>query len=539
MNGEIRILLVEDSAGDARLFQEHLRDASDLHTSLLHVQTFSAASETLKQQEFDVVFLDLSLPDSTGLRTFERLRRVAPETPIILLTGRDDEEFAVKAVKRGAQDYLVKGQVDSTLLVRAMRYAIERQHLMVEMAKTRELEKHLAYHDSLTDLPNRQLFFDRLRQALANARRYNRQLAILFLDLDGFKEVNDTHGHTVGDALLKILASKLKSCIRESDTVARIGGDEFILFLNGIKRSEDAVTVAKKLIARLSEPVRLENLLLPVSTSIGISLYPQDGEDILTLVKRADAAMYQAKRKGNGSYQLFTRLFASDRAGCSGAGREVTIEQPTLYYQPQACIQSGRVVALDAVPMSSADQQNGSSGGEPRFLDETGRWLLTTIGSQSRSWCAAGLHPIPISVKLTLQEVENEDYLELLEQVSHQLGDGRELLRVALRESEVMQNIDLATTLLRSMKKRGVGISLDDFGAGYSSLSQLKRLPVDMLTVDATFVAGVPEDPDATAIVSAIVAMAHSLGIKVTAKGVSNPQQFQVLQSVRCDVLQG
>ncbi len=302
----LSILLVEDNPGDACLLAEFLKEIDALEFSLCHVQTLAEATEKIRSESFDIILLDLSLPDSQGFETFCKLRDVVSTMPIILLTGYDDESLVAKALNQGAQDYLVKGKFDSQLLWRSLYYAVERHRMLVELKKARALEQHLAYHDALTDLPNRLLFSERLEQSLVFIKRYNGMVAVCFLDLDGFKEINDRYGHAAGDKLLKKAARRIKTNLRESDSVARLGGDEFVILLKGIKDPQDASKVAEKLLRSLSQPYHIDSIAMYVTCSIGISIAPRDGCDVNVLLRKADVAMYSAKRAGKNTSQLFS-----------------------------------------------------------------------------------------------------------------------------------------------------------------------------------------------------------------------------------------
>ena len=261
--------------------------------------------EGINKGKFDVILLDISLPDSQGIDTFIKTYTSAPNIPIIVMSNLDDESFAVKAVQEGAQDYLVKGCADGNLLARSIRYYIERHQMLKKLEKAQYQLRHLAYHDSLTGLPNRKLFHDHLHRSVAQARRDSKMVAVLFVDLDEFKQINDTLGHDIGDLLLQSVAKRLTDCIRESDITARVGGDEFILILNGINSVQDAAKVAQKIVESLSSGFFLGGHKLTVTSSIGISLFPNDSNDSETLVKNADLAMYNAKEHGRNNYKFF------------------------------------------------------------------------------------------------------------------------------------------------------------------------------------------------------------------------------------------
>ena len=300
----MRLLLIEDNPGDARLVREILRDAGHQGTRLTHAERLADGLRLLAEERFDAVLLDLFLPDSQGLETLLQVRTRAPEAPVIVLTGLQDEDLAALALRQGGQDYLVKAQFDGETLLRAVGHAIERTRSRVHL-------QHMAHHDALTGLPNRGLLEDRLRQALENARRNAQNLAVLFLDLDRFKTINDRFGHAAGDRLLEAVADRLTACVRASDTVARVGGDEFTILLPDIARLEDVTTVCLKILADLRTPYALGETQLTVTASIGASLFPGDGDDVEGLFRGADAAMYAAKEEGRDGYRLASAPAAS------------------------------------------------------------------------------------------------------------------------------------------------------------------------------------------------------------------------------------
>jgi len=291
-----KVLLIEDNPADARLIKEMILEAKGTELTLDWAGELKTGLEYLSKEEVDLVLLDLSLPDSSGLETLTKVRAQVPELPIIALTGLDDERIAIKAVREGAQDYLIKGEVTSSLLVRAIRYAIERK---------RKEEKlfYRATHDALTNLPNRAMFNDRLTQALAQAQRNRHKLAVMLVDLDQFKKINDTLGHEVGDKLLLSVGKRLVKVLRRGDTVARMGGDEYLILLPRTNQAEDGGVVAQKILKAVREPFVIGGHELRVTTSIGIAIYPDSGQDVDTLIKQADMAMYQVKEKGGDNYQ--------------------------------------------------------------------------------------------------------------------------------------------------------------------------------------------------------------------------------------------
>lgn len=293
----VRVLLIEDNPVDAQLTQDILAEWADDRFDLTRVGTLSEGLARLARDRFDAVLLDLSLPDAQGLNTVTQVLATSPGIPIVVLTGYDDQELALQAVQQGAQDYLVKGQAQADLLSRAIRYAIERK-------RTEERLTYLAQYDHLTGLVNRTLFRDRLLLALARSKRKQQPLGLMLLDLDRFKAVNDTCGHDAGDQLLKAVADRFRSCVREVDTVARMGGDEFAMILEGVSGQQDIVTVAQRIIQAIREPFLIDGQPQSVGVSIGITVYPLDDQSVDELLKHADAAMYRAKQRGGNTFQF-------------------------------------------------------------------------------------------------------------------------------------------------------------------------------------------------------------------------------------------
>lgn len=301
----IKVLLIEDNPDSIQLIQEEIAEVNHNKFELVCAERLSTGLELLNNSEIEVLLLDITLPDSQGIDTLIKAHAHAPEIPIVVLTNFDDETFAIKAVQEGAQDYLVKKHIDGNLISRSIRYAIERNKMLKELKQTKSRLQHMAHHDGLTSLPNRNLFYDHLDKSVARARRQETIMAVLFTDLDNFKQINDTLGHSIGDLLLLSVAKRLTECIRESDIVARIGGDEFTIILDSINSPHDAAKVAKKILEALSTIFILEGHKVSISSSIGISLYPYDSHDKESLIKNADSAMYTAKQLGKNNYKFF------------------------------------------------------------------------------------------------------------------------------------------------------------------------------------------------------------------------------------------
>jgi diguanylate cyclase (GGDEF)-like protein len=547
----IRILLVEDNPGDARLLREVLRDADAPGFRIVEAGRLAEALARLEGEAgFDVVLLDLSLPDSHGLDTLRRAHAHAPHVPIVILTGHNDETQAVRAVQEGAQDYLIKGTLDTALFTRAIRYAIERHRMLAELEQARRMEHYVATHDVLTGLPNRQLFIDRLGQALAEARRHGTQVAVLFLDLDRFKPINDTFGHAAGDRLLVAAAHRLAECLRETDTAARLGGDEFTIILTNVVHAEDVAKVSQKLLECLADPFTLEEREIFVSASIGVSLYPGDGGDVEALLKNADTAMYRAKANGKNNFQFYLPAMNERALEWLELERSLRLalerDEFVLHYQPQFDAVSGRIVGMEALlrwrhPELGIVYPKGfiPLAEETGLIVPLGEWVLRTACAQNRAWQNLGLPPVPVAVNFSARQFQRQDPAQVVTEALQATGLDACWLELELTESVVMSDAEAAVATLKELRELGVGISLDDFGTGYSSLSYLKRLPLGKLKIDEIFVRNLMVDPNDRAITAAIVALAHSLNLTPIAEGVERPEQLEVLRLLGCELVQG
>jgi len=545
----VNILLIEDNAGDARLLQETLRD-TDLPSTIFnfrHASLMARAVSMLEDEDSAVVLLDLSLPDGKGLENVARIKRQSPNLPIIVLTGTDDEKLAVQALQEGVQDYLVKGQFDGGTLVRSIRYSIERQNILAELEEARKIEHQLAYHDNLTGLPNRVLFYDRLEQSIALAKRQKTSVAVLFLDLDGFKNVNDTLGHGVGDLLLQTAAKRLQSCLRESDTSARIGGDEFTAILTDLPEAKNACIVADKIKSLFRKPIIIEGNELFVSTSIGISIFPKDGHTTEELVKNADIAMYLAKSNGKNGYQMFNYSMGEKTSGNiqteGQLRRAIGNDELVLHYQPLVDTKSGEIQSVEALLRWEHPTRGLIPPGqfigiaeETGLIVEIGNWVLGQVCSPESEFLDL---PIKISINLSARQFKDHKLTRTIcDNLSRSIRMPENII-VEITENSAMQNVDVSVDVLHELKELGVKIALDDFGTGYSSLSYLKRLPIDMLKIDRSFIKGIPQDRDDISITTAIIALAHSLDLEVIAEGVETREQSSFLQNLNCEKMQG
>ncbi len=410
--------------------------------------------------------------------------------------------------------------------------------------------RHLAHHDTLTGLANRFSLGARLEQSVADARRNGQQLAVLFLDLDRFKNINDSLGHHVGDALLVQVAQRLLAAVRETDTVARLGGDEFVVVLPGIGGSTDAAHVAGKLLAALSAPYPVQGHELHTTPSIGISLFPSDSEAPATLLRNADTAMYHAKAVGRANYQFYTEEMnrvATARLALEGKLRQALARREfELWYQPQFASGDGSLTGLEALvrwrhPEDGliAPAQFIPLAEETGIIMEIGTWVLGEACRQARRWLDAGLPPLRMSVNLSVRQLRDAYLADTVASVLAGTGLRPELLELEITESSVMDRPDKAIAVLETLKRLGVKIAIDDFGTGHSSLSYLKLFPLDHLKIDRSFVSDIEHDANDAAIVAAAVSLAHSLGLSVVAEGVETAVQVERLRTLGCDELQG
>lgn len=408
----------------------------------------------------------------------------------------------------------------------------------------------LAHYDALTKLPNRTLFGDRIQQALAAAKRSSKKVALLFLDLDRFKSINDSLGHLSGDLLLQSVANRLKSCVREMDTVCRQGGDEFMVLLTEIDKAEDAAHIASKIVSAMSEAHLVEDSRLIVTFSIGISIYPDDAVDSPLMIKNADAAMYHAKEKGRNNFQFFTpdmNAEASQRLELeSDLRRAVQRWEFELHYQPQTDNRSGKIVGVEALIRWHHPDKGLISPArfipiaeECGLINAIGEWVLKTACRQNKKWQDEELLKVPVAVNISALQFHQKHFKETIAQALRESGLEPGYLELEITEGVTVKDIETTVHLLNELKLMGVLISIDDFGTGYSSLSYLKRFPIDKLKVDQSFVRDLSTDADDASIVQTIISMGHGLRLKVIAEGVETAEQLAFLKERGCDEIQG
>lgn len=486
-------------------------------------------------------FVPLVHPDDLGM-SLDYFRRI--------LGGGETVFYELRILTKSGE--WVVGEFTSTPLVEdgSITGVLGFARDITERKKAEKMIRQLAYHDALTGLPNRALFEDRLRLALAQAHRSGQLLAVMFLDLDHFKLVNDTLGHTDGDKLLQAVAQELVELVREGDTVARVGGDEFTLLLPAINQPDDAVEIAERILQRLKQPRLLGGQEFRTTTSIGVTVYPQDGADPETLLRNADTAMYRAKDVGRDNYQRFTAAMnvnIMERLALERDFRHaVERGELVLHYQPLADVATGRITGAEAlvrwrhptrglvlpddfIPMAE----------ETGLILPMGEWVLRTACKQNRAWQDAGCAPMRVTVNLSARQLQEDSLVANVARVLDESGLAPEYLELEITEGAVMSNLEFIIRMLQDLREMGVGIAVDDFGTGYSSLSYLKRFPINSVKIDRSFVRDLATDPNDAAIVTTIIAMARSLSLKVIAEGVETQEQLRFLKRWGCDEFQG
>jgi diguanylate cyclase (GGDEF)-like protein/PAS domain S-box-containing protein len=673
-NPDKTVLLIENDPEQTRAIRAMFDDQSSYSFALTQVTSLADAETYLAGRPVDIALLDLGLPDPEGLEAVRRVRAIAPRVSIVLLSSLDDEPKAIQAIHEGAQDYLIKGQIEPQKLMRALSNAFERKineeiltnekeraqatleciadalictdmsgnitflnpiassmtgwplteavgrHLTeafrIVDATTREaildpmakaasedltgklpldcvlidrdgrevfIEDsvapihdregkvtgavivfrdvsaaraqseqlaHLAEHDSLTGLPNRLLFCDRLGQAISLARRHGGQAAVLFLDLDGFKKVNDSLGHAAGDKLLQSVAKRLLSCLRAPDTVSRHGGDEFALLLQDVHRPEDAAATARRVLRALDEVHSVDGHQLHVTASIGISVFPDDGLDVETLIRNADTAMYQAKKNGCQGCQFYSQELkvCTFESQFTREDLRLALERNelTLHYQPKFDLKTGTITGAEAlsrwnhptrgtVPPAQFIPVAEESG----LMLPIGDWVFAEACTQARAWADASRPAKTMDVNVSGAQFQSRGFLEGLFAVLSKTGLDPALLELDVTESVLMNDPERTVFILKTLRDRGVQVSVDNFGMGASSLSSMQKLPLNALKIDRSIVRQITTVPGGMATVKTVIDMGRSLHLRVIAEGVETAADLEFLWEYDCDEAQG
>ncbi|GAB4343245.1 MAG: EAL domain-containing protein [Desulfobulbaceae bacterium] len=431
-----------------------------------------------------------------------------------------------------------------------IRNVTEDAALEEQLREHQERLYHLVHHDTLTSLPNRLLLQDRLQRMMVKAQRTGTNVGVLFLDLDRFKKVNETLGHEVGDKLLVNVAEILENCVRKSDTVARLSGDEFAVLLDDLKDVKFAAVVARKILQTLSRPIFVEEYELYATCSIGISVFPADSDDVEGLLRCADTALYRAKDAGRNNYQFYTRDMNTRAFEFllmeAGLRKALDKDEFEVFYQPQMDLKDNRLVGMEALLRWNHPEKGMVAPGdfiplaeETGLIESIGEWVLRAACRQNRRWQDQGYPPVCVSVNISARQFRRKDVVEMVGGILEETGLEPRYLELELTESIIMQDMEATIETFRNLKKMGVKLAIDDFGTGYSSLAYLKLFPIDHLKIDRSFVYNIANDPNDAAIAASVVVLAHSMNLKVVAEGVENAEQLAILREQGCDFVQG
>lgn len=557
MDRFLKILLVVEDRLEYHQIQHLLSQIHHTDYELNWVDLLDDALHEVLSEQADVILLDYHWRQGNSTHLLNGARAQGCRVPIIVMTDEMEAEVDRSAIRHGASDYLIKGRIDSQLLERTLRYAIERKAAEQRLAD-------LAHYDPLTGIPNRILFREKLEYAVNMARREKASFTLMYLDLDGFKQVNDSFGHAAGDQVLKICSERLSQGLRNSDLVARIGGDEFTLLLENTDSATDVAHIAQKVIDTLAKPIQVGGHQLRVGCSIGIAVFPEGGGDVDTLQKHADLAMYGAKVKKGSHYHFFTEALNLE------ARRQLLLESElraavrknefVLHYQPRIDLSTHQVMGMEALLRWNHPERGLIYPDE--FMDVAeatglivpiGYWVVRTAG-QALLQLQALLQqqtqptdtPVPqvsenfiMAINLSVQQFNDDKLVERIAALAKEGGFNPAHIEFELTETALMENLDRIELCIRALTHLGCSFSLDDFGTGYSSFMHLQRLPISALKVDKGFVADICLRPEDARLVSSMVTLAHSLNKTVIAEGVETLEQLQMLQQFGCDQVQG
>ena len=558
MNGEpaaltssqVRVLLVGGSAEDAAALRGQLDQSHSMNFEVTHAERLAQALTLPEVREADVMLLYVSEADIPQLASLTQARLSAPLIPVVVLSDVDDETIALRALQNGSRGYLLKSEVNPRLLLTTLGAALESHRTILQLNSARERARHLATHDQLTGLANRSLFHDRLSQAVSAARRGRQKLAVLFMDLDGFKTINDTLGHAVGDGLLRGIARRLGSCLRETDTAARLGGDEFAVLLTNLSNELDAATVARKLVHVLSQPIQFRRQSTSIRASVGIATFPRDASDPEELLKKSDTAMYHAKEQGGNRFEFYTQdmnAVIQRRVALEDRLRNALEEKQFLvHYQPQFDLTRGRIIGAEALLRWQHPELGLVSPShflpiaeETGLIVSIGDWILRGACEQNARWNRSGHRGLRVSVNVSSQQFLEVGFADVVRRALEESGLAPVSLELEITESSLLRDVEITVNTLRNLKDLGVRLAIDDFGTGYSALAYLKRLPIDVLKIDQSFVRALTTDPADATITEAIVQLATGLNLATIAEGVETLEQLLLLGSYGCSRMQG
>ncbi len=545
----LNLLIVDDCEDDALLLVRQLRKA-DYEPQYIRVETAHDLEQALESHHWQLIITDHSMLGFNSVDVLEIVKRSGLDVPVIIVSGTIGEEAAVSAMKSGAQDYIMKDRL--ARLIPAIERELRDADTRRARKKAEQALSHMAYHDPLTNLLNRSMLNDRLEQALTLAHKQNSLLALLFIDLDRFKTINDSYGHAAGDRLLQNAAERLRNCTRQNDLLARYGADEFVVVMENVLSHDEAAETADAIIATMQKPFRIDMHDMYVGSSIGIAFSKDCEGRAEKLIKKADIAMFRAKSLGRNKYQFYLDECVDESVFRSQLEQSLyqalQRNELELYYQPQLHIRSGRLRGAEVLlrwlhptfglisPSQFIDLLE-----ETGLVLSVGEWVLRTACQQWREWQLEGLltDNQVVSVNISPYQFKGADLAVMLDNILKSTQLPASMLDIELTESTLMEDTQASQQTLYRLKTMGIYLSIDDFGTGYSSLSYLKKFPIDSLKIDQSFVRGLGKNPDDAVIVSAIIGLAHSLGMKVVAEGVENSEALDFLADQRCDMYQG
>jgi diguanylate cyclase (GGDEF)-like protein len=539
--------MVEDSEDDAHLLYSELADAGN-DLTYERVDCGAGMRAALQESDWDVIISDHSMPSFSSQEAFGLLKESGKDIPFIIYSGNISEHTAVSAMRSGVHDYVYKGNFARLIP------SIERELKNVAIRRAKQqAESHiyrLAYYDELTGLPKRNLFCEKVTGMLSELAGSGAAAAMYFIDMDRLMRINNTYGYAMGDALIRQLAQHLQDCVGDSGVLARIGGDKFAVFMGGAADSREIQAFADRIMGSVAAPFAIDSLEFYVTLSMGICVYPDDGKDVSTLLGNAESAMSLAKTlwRNNCKYYVKEMGEASSRRLLleTSLRRAVEKEELLLHYQPVVDLKTGNITGAEALVRWNhpefgmlAPDKFIPLADETGLIIEIGEWVLHQACTQARSWHDAGYRPMSISVNVSAVQLGQPQLLNHVANVLSKTGLDPAYLELEITESVLMQDAEASINMLRALKEMGIKISVDDFGTGYSSLSYLKRFPIDILKIDKSFTRDIVMDPDNSAIVTAIAALARSLNLSVLAEGIESKEQLDFLRNEKCDRAQG
>ncbi|MBA6414234.1 EAL domain-containing protein [Parahaliea sp. F7430] len=560
-------ILVSDDDVNVRLLTRQCLEAEGM--TVVEASNGPDTIKVFERERPDLIFLDVEMPGMSGLEVCRRIRQMpmGATIPIMIVTGSDDRESIDKGFEAGATQYKTK-PVNWSLLGRDVQYMLRASDAFNALKRQEDRLRYLAYYDPLTNLPNRRSFNEQLTRTLRQSHRNNSQAALLFIDLDHFKRINDSIGHGRGDRLLVEIAKRLSMELREDDVInyfaanealndsepmgteiARLGGDEFTVVLSDIENAAQVESVAKRILKILSEPIALRSHNPVVTPSIGIALFPQDGSTPDSLIRNADTAMYAAKSEGRACYRFYNETMNSKAVEQLKLEEELRhalkSDELELHYQPQVSKITGTAVGIEALVRWNHPRLGAVPPGDfiplaerTGQIIELGEWVIKEVARHCKDWKTQGFDDFVVSVNISPVQFKQAQLAERIASIIKQTGLTPERLELELTESAIMTDAQTNITKLQQLKSIGLSLAVDDFGTGYSSLSYLKRFPIDTLKIDQSFVADL-DSLDGAAIVDAILALSKSLKLKVIAEGIETEEQLSYLLHKQCDLLQG